>query len=255
MKVLVTNDDGIRADGIKYLVNYLSEKFSEVIVVAPEYEKSATSHSLTLHNPLRLKEYSFDKENVIAYSCDGNPADCIKIAMDVVLEEKPDLILSGINKGPNLGTDVMYSGTVAGAIEGIYYNVPAIALSMNGSNHFRFDTGVKALDKVLCNLDKLLIKNDEILNVNIPNKAIEEIKGVKVTTLGKRVYENVYEKRIDTMGKEYYWLGGTPKVIDNDINTDVMAIKDNYITITPIKVDYTDYKKYEEYINLSIDIQ
>ncbi|MCT4632745.1 MAG: 5'/3'-nucleotidase SurE [Firmicutes bacterium] len=255
MRVLVTNDDGIRADGIKHLIEYLAEKCTEVFVVAPEYEKSATSHSLTLHNPLRLKSYDFKRDNVKAFSCDGNPADCIKIAMDVVLEEKPDIIISGINKGPNLGNDVMYSGTVAGATEAIYYDVPSIAISMDGRNHYKYETGVAGLDKVISNLDKFLIEKNEILNVNVPNVSIDEIKGYKLTTLGRRVYENVYEKRIDTMGKEYYWLGGTPKSIENDTHTDVVAIKDNYITITPIKVDYTDYGKYEQYLDLSIEIE
>lgn len=242
MNILITNDDGIRADGIIELAKELAKSY-KVYVVAPDTQRSATGHAITIHDPIMVnKEYIDD--NICAYSISGTPADCVKIGIEGLFKDvNIDMVLSGINNGPNLGTDVIYSGTVSAAIEGFVQNKPSIAFSLNEFNVSReaYSQASKHALKIVNDIrDKLDIFNDCVLNVNIPNG---EIKGIKITRLGERKYENVLEERISPYGKRYFWIGGKVKELEQEKDSDITAIEDGYITITPVNIDMTNNKK------------
>ena len=241
MNILITNDDGIRADGIIELAKELA-KTHNIYVVAPDTQRSATGHAITIHNPIMVnKEYIDD--NISAYSISGTPADCVKIGVEALFKEvNIDMVLSGINNGPNLGTDVIYSGTVSAAIEGFVQNKPSIAFSLNEFNVSKevYSQVSKHASKIVN--DKLNILNDCILNVNIPNG---EVKGTKITRLGERKYENVLEERVSPHGKRYFWIGGKVKELEQENDSDIIAIEEGYITITPVNIDMTNNKKIE----------
>ena len=237
MNILITNDDGIRADGIIELAKELA-KTHNIYVVAPDTQRSATGHAITIHNPIMVnKEYIDD--NISAYSISGTPADCVKIGVEALFKEvNIDMVLSGINNGPNLGTDVIYSGTVSAAMEGFVQNKPSIAFSLN-----EFNVSKEVYSQVSNDIkDKLNILNDCILNVNIPNG---EVKGTKITRLGERKYENVLEERVSPHGKRYFWIGGKVKELEQENDSDIIAIEEGYITITPVNIDMTNNKKIE----------
>ena len=244
MNILITNDDGIRADGIIELAKELA-KTHNIYVVAPDTQRSATGHAITIHNPIMVnKEYIDD--NIYAYSISGTPEDCVKIGVEALLKEvNIDMVLSGINNGPNLGTDVIYSGTVSAAIEGFVQNKPSIAFSLNEFNVSKevYSQVSKHASKIVNDIkDKLNILNDCILNVNIPNG---EVKGTKITRLGERKYENVLEERVSPHGKRYFWIGGKVKELEQENDSDIIAIEEGYITITPVNIDMTNNKKIE----------
>lgn len=247
MQILLTNDDGINAIGIKTLALELSKK-NNVVVVAPEVEKSATSAAITINLPLWYKEY---KENKFASYCfytNGTPADCVKLALSVILPKinfKPDVLISGINHGPNLGIDIRYSGTVAAAFEGMFMDIPSIAVSISSYlNNARYDV---AADFISNNLEMLYeiclkFKNKIILNVNVPSKDKNEIKGYKFTKINDFRYNDLYNKLDVPSNNEYYWLFGKRHVTDDSIETDVVCVENDYISITPLKADLTDYE-------------
>lgn len=244
MNILITNDDGIFADGIIELAKEIS-KIANVYVVAPESQKSATGHSITIHSPIMVQE-SYIADNIKAYSISGTPADCVKVGIDAIFKDIDfDLVLSGINNGPNLGTDVIYSGTVSAAIEGLVLNKPSIAVSYN---EFKVKSDVykdaaKYVVMLVENIkDKLNLLNDCILNVNIPNT---KIKGSKITKLGERKYDNVMEERISPFGQRYFWIGGNIRELDQDEDSDITCINDGYISITPVNIEMTNLKKFE----------
>ena len=242
MNILITNDDGIRADGIIELSKELS-KTHNVYVVAPDTQKSATGHAITIHNPIMLNDEYID-ENICAYSISGTPADCVKIGIEALFKDiNIDMVISGINNGPNLGTDVIYSGTVSAAIEGFIQNKPSIAFSLNEFNveKEKYKEVSKYAAKIVNDIqDKLNLLDDCILNVNIPNK---EVKGTKITRLGERKYENVLEERVSPYGKRYFWIGGKVKELEQELDSDITAIENGYITITPINIDMTNDTK------------
>lgn len=240
MKILVTNDDGIFAEGIYKLAKRLSEDH-EVFVVAPDRQRSATGHAITMHHPIRATRVKFFDTDIPAWSVDGTPSDCIKLAMEALLDEKPDLIMSGINDGPNLGTDVLYSGTVSAAVEGAIHGIQSMAISMGYSKNIDFSLGTEFAFKMTKELETNKLPKDTLLNINIPNASKEELKGVKITTLGIRRYKNSFEKRQDPRGNEYYWLGGE---VINEIqgkDSDINAINEKYISMTPIHYDLTKF--------------
>lgn len=242
MNILITNDDGIRADGIIELAKEMS-KYHNVYVVAPDTQKSATGHAITIHNPIMVNEEFID-EKIKAFSISGTPADCVKIGIESLFKDiSIDLVLSGINNGPNLGTDVIYSGTVSAAIEGFIQNKPSVAFSLNEFNMPKeeYAKASKYASKIVNNLeDKLDILDDGILNINIP---IGDIKGSKITILGDIKYENALEERINPYGKRYFWIGGKIKKIEQHKDSDIKAIEDGYISITPVNIDMTNIKK------------
>lgn len=246
MKILISNDDGIQAPGIKALSRAMSE-LGEVYVAAPERNQSATGHAVTMHVPLRCKEVLGFGPSIKAWWVNGTPADCIKLGIENLMEEKPDLIVSGINMGENLGTDVIYSGTVSAAVEGAIFGVPAIAFSYE--DHGAADMSLPAqLAREIC---QLLLKHgvpkNHIYNVNIPAvSSRQEIKGIKICKLGVKIYRNNFEERRDPQGNIYYWLGGELVQQPEDVETDVYAQKHKYISITPINIDLTAYEQIKQ---------
>jgi 5'-nucleotidase len=237
--ILVTNDDGIYAPGIYTLFHAMNE-IGEARVVAPELERSAVGHALTISDPLRVWEVDRYGE-IFGHAVNGTPADCVKLAVKAILNRKPDLVVSGINQGPNTAINIMYSGTVSAATEGTIMGIPSIAFSLTSFRYKDFNYAgrfAKYLAKKI--LDKGL-PPDTLLNVNIPAVPEHEIKGVKITRQGKGRYEEFFEKRIDPMNRSYYWLSGKKLQLDNDPNVDDVAVMENYIAITPIQFDLTDY--------------
>ena len=236
MRIVLTNDDGIEAPGIRALQRQLARSH-EVIVVAPESEQSACSHGLSLHRPLRLNEVRKGWFRV-----DGTPADCVNLAIFEVLgRRKPDLIISGINLGPNLGTDVLYSGTVAGAIEGaiIGYSSIAVSLVPRDFEHPRFDAAARFAASLVKSLDRHPLPPDACLNVNIPDAVTGPPFPVRVTRLGKRRYSKVVRQAIDPRGRPYYWIGGDPGERDPSDLCDSAAVGRGLISVTPLKLDLT----------------
>ena len=243
MNILITNDDGINADGLIALKKSL-EKVHSVFIVAPLKEQSGSSHSLTMNMPLRVYEYGKNY-----YAVDGTPTDCIMLAINKIFEKiKFDLLISGINYGANLGDDITYSGTVAGAMEGCLMGIPSIAISLDVNFKKRpvyvhYETAVFVLNKIIEN--GLKFKKDTFLNINVPDLPIEKIKGIKITRQGKRTYKDVIVENIDPRGEKYFWIAGTPVVLCKDEDTDIYAVENGYVSITPLKMDLTDY----EFIN------
>lgn len=237
MNILITNDDGIEAKGIKILSRKL-QQFHNIIVVAPDSQRSASSHSITLTKPLLLKEVNLEGINAQCYSVSGTPVDCTKIAVTTISKEKIDIVISGINEGFNLGTDVLYSGTVSAAIEGAINNIPAIAISCDGSEE-GYNIAAEYVEQVLEKI-KYESMGNTVLNINIPAMAREEVKGIKVCSIGDRSYNNVYVE----IGKEgvdsIYKITGDPQLPKED-NTDVAYIKEGYVTITPLHYDLTNF--------------
>ncbi|MBN2851519.1 MAG: 5'/3'-nucleotidase SurE [Clostridia bacterium] len=232
MNILVVNDDSINSYGIKILAEKL-KKYGKVFVVAPHTEQSAIGHGITIHTPMKLHVQEDFLDGVKAWSLEGKPADCVKFAL-YGLHLSIDLVVSGINNGPNVGTDIMYSGTLAGASEAVICGVPAIAVSTD------FDSFEMAEEKIECVLDKIIDKNilnsEIVINVNFPRKKFVHSKGIKVTEQGLRPYLHEFE-----LDGDVYWAKGTWDVIENGANTDVFAYENGYISITPIQINRTDY--------------
>ena len=242
MKVLISNDDGIHADGIAALSKALC-KDHEVYIVAPDRERSAAGHSLTLHTPLRVDEIEPRYGSKRTWTTSGTPGDCVKIAINAILapEEMPDIVITGINHGPNLGTDILYSGTVSCAMEGAVMGYPSLAVSLCSMNYgsTSFDYTAEFVAKFLPKIKEINFPKRTILNINVPGVREEDINGVAITTLGTRMFTDEYEKRIDPRGKAYYWMAGELiKEAKND-KTDINAVRWNKISITPITFDMT----------------
>ena len=253
MRLLVSNDDGIFALGIRTLANTLAVAGHDVTVVCPDRERSATGHGLTLHQPIRAEQIEgIFSPAVTAWSCSGTPSDCVKLALHALLDRRPDAVLSGINHGPNLGTDVLYSGTVSAAMEGAIEGIPSIAMSLVGFTNQNFQVAADFARSFLARdttVATAWLAEPVLLNVNVPNVAnASELAGTAIVRQGLRRYIEQFEKRQDPRGKSYYWLAG--EAIEDieqphhhhlpaDIRTDVQAIKDRYITVTPLQYDLT----------------
>lgn len=250
MKILISNDDGIVALGIRVLANTMAKEGHEVTVVAPDVERSATGHGITMHQPIRAEKMEgIFEPQVKAYACSGTPSDCVKLALDALLEDKPDFVLSGINQGANLATDILYSGTVSAAMEGTIEGITSIALSLNSFINKEFQPSANFAVKLINQLKENPLPKPTLLNVNIPAIPETEITGVKITCQGIRHYMDIFEKRVDPRGKSYYWLSGTveedlqqPQLMNlpSDVSTDVFGNQENYITITPLQYNLTD---------------
>jgi len=232
--ILVTNDDGIAAPALLALRTELAS-LGRVIVVAPDRDQSATSHSLTLHRPFRIHRHDVD-----LYSVDGTPTDCVVCAWYGLLEQPPDLVVSGINHGPNMGEDVFYSGTVAAAIEGTLQGAPSIAASLVTRELTDFREPAAFVARLARQtLDRGLPRRG-LLNVNIPFLPWDAIEGVKVTRLGSRVYNDTLVRKVDPRGREYYWIGGEDPVWDPRTGTDFHAVHNGWVSVTPLRLDLTD---------------
>ncbi|MCC5638241.1 5'/3'-nucleotidase SurE [Nostoc sp. CHAB 5844] len=249
MRLLISNDDGVFALGVRTLANCLAEAGHDVTVVCPDRERSATGHGLTLHQPIRAEIVeSIFHPAVKAWACDGTPSDCVKLALWALLESPPDLVLSGINQGANLGTEILYSGTVSAAMEGVIEGIPSIAFSLTSHIYKDFQPAAR-FAKIL--VEQLAIKplsDLMLLNVNVPAVKWLEIAGVTFTRQGVRRYVDVFDKRVDPRGKTYYWLTGEvlediePPIglnLPPNVPIDVDVIRKNYISITPLQYNLT----------------
>lgn len=248
MKILIVNDDGINARGIYDLAKEISRKH-EVTVVAPREQKSASSHSISIHNPIKIRKENLDKD-FEAYSLVGTPADCTQAGLSLLCENV-DLVISGINRGLNCGTDILYSGTVSAAIEGSIYNVPAIAFSME-VDWERYDedytVAAKIASKIVDKAEEKYLRNNLVLNVNIPKVKEEEIKGIKVCKLGKSTYKSEYVLIEDADEKTYEIKSNRNKIEQKD--TDLYYLSEGYVTLTPLHYDFTNFKMLEEVTNI-----
>jgi len=241
MKILLTNDDGIYSEGIQILKKQL-DNIGEVTVIAPDRERSTIGHAMTLRKPLKMRKVKIDGD-FWGYSLDGTPADCVIIGiLEIMKNEKIDLIVSGINCGPNLGDDIFYSGTVSAAVEGAMRNVPSLAVSIAGFEDFKFKSAALFTKKIASNLMKNILPSNLVLNVNFPNIDYEEIKGVEITRHGKRVYQDEVKIIYDPQGTTHYWLGGELPEGNIEPNTDFEAISKNKVSITPLSLDLTNYQ-------------
>jgi 5'-nucleotidase len=240
MVILLSNDDGIHSDGIIALEKNL-KRIGEIYTVAPDREQNSMSHALTLHRPLRVHEVGAKR-----FAVDGTPTDCVKLALTGLLPLRPDLVVSGINKGPNLGDDIIYSGTVSAAIEAALLGVPAIAVSLVTFENFQFDPAAEFTTTLVCRIQEGGLPLETLLNVNVPSRPKEQIKGWRITRQGKRHYgENIVE-RTDPRGKKYYWIGGDDLGFANEDGTDCVAVNEGYISVTPLQVDLTNYRLLNE---------
>lgn len=250
MKLLISNDDGIFSPGVRSLANSLANAGHDITVVCPDQERSATGHGLTLHQPIRAETVeSLFHPNVKAWSCSGTPADCVKLGLWALVDSRPDFVLAGINQGQNLGNDILYSGTVSAAMEGLLEGIPSIAFSLASYTDRNFEPAANFAQSLLQNLAANPLPSLMLLNVNIPPVPTPEIAGVALTRLGVRRYIDIFQKRTDPRGKTYYWLAGElleeieqppdPR-LGASIPTDVEQIRLNYITITPLHYNLTD---------------
>lgn len=234
--ILLTNDDGVRAEGLKRLRRAVAS-LGRVVVVAPERQQSGASHALTLSDPLRSNPVEKD-----VFAVDGTPTDCVLLAMRGLLKERPSLLVAGMNHGPNLGDDVTYSGTVAAAFEGTLLGLPSVAISVCSWEECRFEAAERFATTIARNVLERGLPEGTLLNVNVPSIPPEEVKGVKVTKLGKRVYRDAVVKKTDPRGRAYYWIGGQPPIWCEGEGTDFEAVEQGMVSVTPLQLDLTDYK-------------
>jgi len=246
MRILLTNDDGIHASGIHALVRGLSD-VAELYVAAPDRERSATGHSITVFDPIRATQIDLPGVRQ-GWIVGGTPVDCVKLALCRLVAEKVDLVISGINHGPNLGTDVLYSGTVSAAAEGVIMGCPAIAVSLNSHRiDLDFSFAAALTRRMVLYLMESGVEKTTLLNINVPVLSKEAIQGVRITKLGVRNYDNLFEERRDPRGNLYYWMGGGVVEEEQEPDSDVLAVEQGYVSITPIHLDLTDYNLIETY--------
>jgi 5'-nucleotidase len=238
--ILVCNDDGIHSEGILALAEALGQ-LGEVVVVAPDRERSAVSHSLTLHRPLRVTELGAGR-----YAVDGTPTDCVNLALNGILARRPALVVSGINKGANLGDDLTYSGTVSAAMEGTLLGVPAFAISLLGRANFRFDVAAAFAVRLAAWVIERGLPPDTLLNVNVPAPVDGQlVRGFALTRMGRRRYGDAIVEKVDPRGKKYYWIGGEELEFVEEEGTDFHAVSRGLISVTPIHLDLTNYKSFD----------
>jgi 5'-nucleotidase len=236
LRLLISNDDGILARGLGVLAD-VARAVGEVTVVAPDREQSGASHSLTLQRPLRPV-----RRHDGSYQVDGTPTDCVLLALGALMDAKPDFVLSGINHGPNMGEDVLYSGTVAAAMEGLAVGIPGVAVSFAGSDIELLDSHRTWIERLVRGIVSVRdFPPDTLLNINLPPIPGEEIRGIRVTTLGNRVFAGSLLRAADPWGREVYWIGGGQISWSGREDSDFRAIRDGHISVTPLHVDLTNY--------------
>ncbi len=233
--ILVTNDDGVHAPGIRALHEAVSS-LGEAVIVAPERDNSAVSHALTMNRPLRVVELE-----PRMYTIDGTPTDCVTIAVNKILDRKPDLLVSGINPGPNLGDDISYSGTVSAAIEGTMYDIPSLAFSLGGGPPHRFVVAAGVAWKLASLALTWRLPASTLLNINIPPLPAGQIHGIRFTRQGRRIYRDAIQETFDPWGRKHFWIGGGTVHWSGGDDTDEQAVRDGYISVTPIQLDLTNH--------------
>lgn len=236
--ILITNDDGVMAPGIRHLVKFMLE-LGDVVVVAPDKPQSGMGHAVTIVNPIRMEKISVDGDHK-EYSCSGTPVDCVKLAVNKVLHRKPDLLVSGINHGTNSSINVIYSGTMSAAIEGAMEDIPSIGFSLlDYSYDADFNAGKKFVQQIARNVLKQGLPSGICLNVNIPAISEAKIQGVKVCRQARGNWQEEFDHRKDPRGKDYFWLTGHFKLHEDSNETDEWALKNNYVSVVPIQFDFT----------------
>jgi 5'/3'-nucleotidase len=236
MNILISNDDGILARGLSLLGDAAGD-LGRVTVVAPDREQSATSHSLTLHRPIRATRRSDG-----AHQVDGTPTDCVLLALSALMPENPDFVFSGVNHGPNMGEDVLYSGTVAAAMEGLAAGIPSVAISYGSFDLEHLESHRAGLTRLLAGIVAIeAFPRDTLLNVNLPAIPGDQVKGVKVTHLGSRVFHEEVARMKDPWGKDIYWIGGGHVTWSGGADSDFRAVNEGFISVTPLHVDMTNY--------------
>ena len=246
MAILLSNDDGVASEGLRALQEKLAS-LDEVWVVAPDRDQSAVSHSLTLQRPLRIEQIG-----PRTYAVDGTPTDCVNLAINGILRERPRLVISGINRGANLGDDITYSGTVSAAMEATLLGVPGIAVSLVGTEQFDFTAAADFTNRLATRLLRDSLPPDTLLNVNVPPLPAGQIRGFALTRQGKRRYGDAIVEKVDPRGKKYYWIGGgTLDFVDAE-GTDFSAVHRGLISITPLHLDLTNYRSLEQLQHLKI---
>lgn len=233
---LVSNDDGFQAPGIEVLAGVMAE-FGEVVVVAPDQERSGASNSLTLQTPVRMRRAANGY-----YHTNGTPTDCVHIAITGLLDRVPDMVVSGINAGENLADDVLYSGTVAAAMEGRFLGCPAVAVSLAGDELKHYDTAAWAVRTLISGLLEQPLADCRLLNVNVPDVPVESVRGFQATRLGQRHKSSGVVRQLDPRGRPIYWIGTAGEGQDRGPGTDFDAIHNNYVSVTPLHVDLTNYR-------------
>ncbi|RKZ28211.1 5'/3'-nucleotidase SurE [bacterium] len=238
MPILIVNDDGIYAPGLLTLAEHLREKY-EVVIVSPDREQSAVGHAITLAEPLRIYDVN-QNGRFFGYAVSGTPADCVKLAIRVIMKKPPDLLISGINQGANVGASLIYSGTVSAATEATMLLIPSIAVSLD--TH-RSDADFKPAAIFARRIaEKVLhtgLPGGVFLNVNVPALPVDSIKGIKITLQATTYFDDFFERRIDPQGRTYYWMSGTMVEVDRGEDSDLMALRQGYVSITPVRYDLT----------------
>ncbi len=254
--ILISNDDGIDAAGLQKLASEL-KKFANVYIAAPHRQQSAVGHSITIFYPLRASEYHREGK-FFGWAVEGTPADAVKAGVIFFFKDvKFDLVVSGINHGANTAINIIYSGTVSAATEGSILGIPSIAISLNTFERADFTLSAKISAKIIKNLltnKKFKLKSHTLLNINIPNVAKGKIKGIKITKQGKSYWDDTLEVRADPNGRDYYWLTGKNISADKTIDFDAKAVDENYISVTPLHFDLTDYETYDDIKNWNLKI-
>ncbi|MGH8221358.1 MAG: 5'/3'-nucleotidase SurE [Woeseiaceae bacterium] len=236
MKILVSNDDGYLAKGINVLTEALAE-IADIVVVAPDRNHSGASNSLTLHSPLRIHRVTENR-----YFVNGTPSDCVHLALSGYLDYEPDIVVSGINHGANLGDDVIYSGTVAAAMEGRFLGYPAIAVSLVGQRATHFDTAARVACELVTMLKRKRLSGETMLNVNVPDRPYDQLQGMRATRLGFRHKSEPLVKTRDPQGKTIYWIGPAGPGQDSGPDSDFEALEQGAVSVTPLKVDLTRHE-------------
>jgi 5'-nucleotidase len=255
-EILVTNDDGIESPGLRALVLAL-QPLARVTVLAPDHNWSAAGHTKTMHKPLRVSPYAFEcappdaqhnpqTERLEAFTTTGAPSDCVALALLGILSRRPDLVVSGINQGANLGHDLTYSGTVAAAMEAVIFGLPAVAVSLDSYESPDFGFAAQVAARVVSQVLERGLPPETFLNVNIPHRSPHEVAGVAITSLGRRVYRDVLIERADPRGRPYYWIGGEPPTGHQDEGTDIWAVANGRVSVTPVHLDMTSHELISE---------
>lgn len=240
MKILVTNDDGIASPGLQALAAAM-RKLGDVWIVAPDRERGAVGHALTLHKPLRITRVAKQ-----TFAVNGTPTDCVNLAIKQVLPNVPALVVSGINRGLNLGDDVTYSGTVAAALEGTILGIPSIAASQEVQTHYRYGVAAVYALRVAKAVLRYGLPEETLLNVNAPDCSLEAIAGVRITSLSRRRFEDPIVEKIDPRGRKYYWIAGTRISWERQKDSDHEAIRRKMVSVTPLHLDITNYAVLEQ---------
>ena len=243
--ILITNDDGYNSKGIKALINAV-KNLGKILIVAPDSPQSGMGHAISVNKPIRCYKTNFF-DSVEAYCCTGTPVDCIKMGLYLLKDKKPDLILSGINHGSNVSTNILYSGTMSAAVEGALSGIPSVGYSLTDySDDADFQYSEKIVQIISKKVIKEGLKKGTCLNVNIPNIKENQIKGIKVCRQGRAFWDDTFDHRKDPLGKDYYWLTGSFSSKEQAIDTDINYLENNYVTIVPTQFDMTCHDSVDE---------